>query len=1172
MKAFFGFMARWVMPVLGLVALALVIWFIGPLIAIGGFEPLASTTARWTLIILLFAAWAAWRVIRIIQARRNAAKVMQGLVDVAPDPTSVATAEELATLRQRMDEALGLLKRAKLGGGERRNLYELPWYVIIGPPGSGKTTALANSGLRFPLAEQMGAGAVRGVGGTRNCDWWFADEAVLLDTAGRYTTQDSHAAVDKAAWLGFLDLLKKQRSRRPIDGAFVAISLSDLLLGSDSERAAHAVAIRSRVQELYTQLGVRFPVYVMLTKLDLVPGFMEFFEGLSKEERAQVWGMTFTLDDGKSAEGPLQVFRSEFDALEARLNERLVERLQQERDPARRDLIYGFPQQFAALREALAGFLDGVFKPNPYEERVLLRGVYLTSGTQEGSPIDRLIGAMAQSMSLDRQHLARQTGTGRSYFIERLLRDVVFGERGLVGANPKVERQKRWLARGVIAATVVLVLGTAAVWFASFRANQAYIAAVDARVQPLRGELQALSPAQREVLAVQPLLNAIRNVSGDAPGWAEGFGLYQGDMLDSEASSVYRKLLIAVMAPRVLARLEEQLRAGGNSDFLYEGLKAYLMLGEAERYDADFIKAWIALDWDRSLPRDLLPEQREALNQHLAALYDRQPPVVRLDEHLIEDVRRQLQRLSVAQRAYDRVKRQKLPDGIPDFRISEAAGRDAALVFTRKSGKPLNEPLSGFYTQRGYREAFLVGSVSQAGTLAEEQWVLGRSLDDGQDAAALALEVRRLYVQDYMRQWDALLADLDFVPVTSVAQAADVLRVLSGPTSPLKKLLQAVAKETDLQKEERLVAEKLKERGGDTVDRLKQQLGSLVGQSEEGAAQVLATEMDPITAHFAELNSLVEDGDGQPPAIDVLLQDLNALYVQVSAMSGASGDALLGESRNQTTAAADQVRLSAERQPPVVQGFLRSVVGSTTGTMMGGIRNQLNAAWMSEVVSVYRQSLAGRYPLDRGSSRDATLDDFGHFFGQGGVLDSYFRRYLQPYVDTSASTWRWQPGAAQKLGIGSGVLQTFQRAASIREAFFRSGGTQPMVRFELRPVAMDASIEQFQLDLDGQQFTYDHGPARPVAMQWPSANGTGVVRLNISPASVTGRSGITLEGPWAWFRLLDQSDLAQGNSPDRFTLRMRVDNASISSELRASSAFNPFRRQVVSGFSLPERL
>ncbi|WP_241357023.1 type VI secretion IcmF C-terminal domain-containing protein, partial [Escherichia coli] len=91
---------------------------------------------------------------------------------------------------------------------------------------------------------------------------------------------------------------------------------------------------------------------------------------------------------------------------------------------------------------------------------------------------------------------------------------------------------------------------------------------------------------------------------------------------------------------------------------------------------------------------------------------------------------------------------------------------------------------------------------------------------------------------------------------------------------------------------------------------------------------------------------------------------------------------------------------------------------------------------------------------------------------------------LQPYVDTSASTWRGQPGAAQKLGVNPGVLHTFQRAAAIRDAFFRSGGMQPTVRFELKPVTMDAAISQFILDLDGQQLTYDHGPARPVALQW----------------------------------------------------------------------------------------
>nr|WP_222938244.1 type VI secretion system membrane subunit TssM [Pseudomonas chlororaphis] len=1163
-------MVRWVVPLLGLLALSLVIWFLGPLIVVAGHEPLASAAVRWALIALLFLAWIGMRVLRIVQARRNAAKVMQGLAAVAPDAASVATAEELATLKQRMDEALQLLKRSKLGGNERRTLYELPWYVIIGPPGSGKTTALVNSGLHFPLAEQMGGGAIRGVGGTRNCDWWFTDEAVLLDTAGRYTTQDSHAAVDKAAWLGFLDLLKNQRKRRPIDGAFVAISLSDLLLGSEAERSAHARAIRARVQELYSQLGVRFPIYVMLTKFDLVPGFMEFFDALSKEEREQVWGVTFALDDGKSPQGPLARFDEEFTALEARLTERLVERLQQERDPSRRDLIYGFIQQFAALRHNLSSFLEGVFKPNPYEERALLRGLYFTSGTQEGSPIDRLIGSMAQSMNLDRQHLARQTGTGRSYFITRLFRDVAFGERGLVGSNPKVERRQRWITRGVLAASAVVLLAVTAIWVASYRANQVYIAEVDSRLAPLKGQVESLSPAQREVLAVLPLLNAIRHVADYPLSWAEGYGLYQGDMLGAEAASVYRKLLIAVLAPRLLTRIEEQLRSGGNTEFLYEGLKAYLMLASAEHYDADAIKTWINLDWDHSLPRDLAPEQRLALAEHLNALFAHKPPPARLDEALLADLRRQLQQMSVAQRVYNRVKRQKLPEGIADFRLSEAAGRDAALVFTRKSGKPLNDPLSGFYTYRGYRQAFMVASLSQSGALAEEQWVLGRPLNDNQDVASLALEVRALYFQDFLNQWETLLGDLDFVAINSIAQAADVLRVLSGPNSPLKKLLDAVAKETNLQQEDRLLAEKLKAADG-TVDKLKQQLGSLVGQTAEEDSSA-TSQVDPITARFAELNSLVAtQGDGPAP-IDDLLAQLNELYVQASAMSGASGDALLGEAKNQAVATASRVKLGAERQPPLVQKLVNSVVSATTGSMMGSIRTQLNAAWVSEVVNVYRQSLAGRYPLVNSSSREATLEDFGNFFGVGGVMDNYFRKYLQPYVNTSTSNWRWQPGAAEKLGIGPGVLQTFQRAAAIRDAYFRSGGTQPTVRFELKPVAMDASISQFLLDLDGQQLSYDHGPSRPMAMQWPSPNSLGVVRLSVTPPTSTGRSGLTLEGPWAWFRLLEQSDLTQGNAPDRFTLRMRVDTASISCELRASSAFNPFKGRLVSGFSLPERL
>ncbi len=324
----------------------------------------------------------------MIKDNRREKALAAGITEIGPDEKAKerdrATAEEVAVVDDRLKEALKTLKTSKTGAGKK--LSQLPWYMFIGPPGAGKTTALINSGLKFPLADKEGPSALRGVGGTRNCDWWFTDEAVLIDTAGRYTTQDSQADVDSAGWLGFLRLLKKHRRRQPINGVIVAISLSDLSVLSDDERMAHAKAVRRRIRELNDELGVRPPVYVMFTKADLVAGFVEFFENMGKEEREQVWGATFALDDGKDADGAVAQFRPEFDLLLERLNDRMLERVHQEPDIRRRRLIYGFPQQVASLRDVAADFLNETFRPSRLEPRSLLRGVYFASGTQDGTP------------------------------------------------------------------------------------------------------------------------------------------------------------------------------------------------------------------------------------------------------------------------------------------------------------------------------------------------------------------------------------------------------------------------------------------------------------------------------------------------------------------------------------------------------------------------------------------------------------------------------------------------------------------------------------------------------------------------------------------------------------------------------------------------------------------
>ncbi|MEL6220967.1 MAG: type VI secretion system membrane subunit TssM, partial [Pseudomonadota bacterium] len=195
-------------------ALGAAIWYFGPLIQWGDWIPLDSVEERLIAIgvvagVVVLGTILAWYLRRRRRLKLEN-KIVEGATEEAEvDQRDVQSQAEIAELQGRMREAMAILKKSKLGGkGGRKSVYQLPWYIIIGPPGAGKTTAIVNSGLKFPLADKMGKAAITGIGGTRNCDWWFTNEAVLIDTAGRYTTQESDVEADSKSWLGFLDILK----------------------------------------------------------------------------------------------------------------------------------------------------------------------------------------------------------------------------------------------------------------------------------------------------------------------------------------------------------------------------------------------------------------------------------------------------------------------------------------------------------------------------------------------------------------------------------------------------------------------------------------------------------------------------------------------------------------------------------------------------------------------------------------------------------------------------------------------------------------------------------------------------------------------------------------------------------------------------------------------------
>lgn len=1186
MRRLLGFFTHpWLIRGLGLLALSGLIWFAGPLFAFAQWRPLESATARLSVILLLLAGYAAVKLWRWLRARRANARMLDGLLKPATPGSSEPSAQEVEAkeLRRRFEEAVDVLRNARLGeAGKssglvallarfgRRQLYELPWYIIIGAPGSGKTTALLNAGLHFPLAKQMGNQAIRGVGGTRNCDWWFTDQAVLLDTAGRYTTQESDQAVDAAAWHGFLDLLRKNRARRPINGAIISVSVSELLQQTPAQREAHADALRARVQELHERLGIRFPIYVLVTKCDMLAGFMEFFADFGKEERAQVMGFSFPLE---GAEVSTDSFTREFAALENSLYARLPERLRQERDMRKRALLYGFPQQYSAASEILAGFLGKVFTPSAFTEKPQLRGVYFTSGTQEGSPIDRVMGSLARGLGLERQLLPAQSASGRSYFLTRLLQEVVFLEQGLAGTNLKWERRRALLQWGGLLLAGLLTLSLAVSWTLSYLGNRAYLDEVATRLSTLDDSVKALTiaPGNSDIVGLLPALRGVRQLATPVGDHMLGFGLSQHDKLEDAGQQAYVRLLQEAFLPRLTYLVEDRLRRTGsdNPELLYEWLKAYLMLQEPEYLDANGLTALLQLEWEDSLPREVDAPQRQELQEHLRALLERRAKTpVPLDDALITQVRMSLPQ-GLAERVYSRLKREGVGEDIPEFSVDKAAGPSAPLVFQRQSGLPLTQGIPGLFTRDGYRQAFLKTYQDVARQLAtEEAWVLGlpRRDIDATESARIEAEVRRLYLQEYAAVWEQLLADLKLIPITSLRQGVQIAGILSAVDSPLPRLLRAVAHETTLGQSmagEATALDKAEQKIAETGERLRRIMGA---RSDAEAAPAGPRPEAIVDDRFVEIRRQVESaGEGQAAPIDGTLQVLKELYTQLTAAQLAVDG---GQAPPQSEVPT-KLRAEAARMPEPLRSLMLTLSATSAGQALGSVRAHLSGELNNSIGVFCRQAIAGRYPFARGSNRDVTPEDFARLFAPGGLMDQFFQTKLSPYVDISTRPWSFRRIGEASMGSGSAALPQFQRAQVLRDVFFR-GGNLPNLRLEFKPLEMDASITQFILDVDGQLVKYSHGPTLPSSVQWPGPRGSNQVRLQVLPTS--GVSGQVFEGPWALFRMFERVRMDAAGQPERFHVTFDVDGRKARFEIRTASVQNPFRLPELQQFQCPGAL
>ena len=1194
-----------ILIVLGVVAFSAMIWFGGPLIGVGDVRPLEGFWPRFLIVFLAFAILIGVYGTKFYLKRKAEKELEAALREQEEDDA------EASILSEKMADALETLKRSS---GKRTFLYDLPWYVIIGPPGAGKTTALVNSGLKFPLQEDGSPTSIAGVGGTRYCDWWFTEDAVLIDTAGRYTTQDSDAEADKKSWNNFLGLLKRNRPKQPINGVIIAISLEDLMTLPEQEVRAHATAIRKRLLDIHQELKVEFPVYALFTKADLVSGFMEYFGNFTEGRRRKVWGHTFQTNDRKR--NMIAELPKEYDALVTRLTEEIPDRLHEEPDPITRIGIFGFPAQFANLRDIVNSFVNTVFEKTRYHANANLRGFYFSSGTQEGTPFDQLLGVMARNFRGQSTEGAF-AGAGKSFFLHDLLKQVIFEEAGWVSRDMGAVRRALILRYGSFAAIGLVTVVIGGLWLWSFANNRALIESAEKAADEYRviaaPELENNVIKDSEFHKVLDLLHKLRymptgyNNRKQPVPTEEGFGLSQRERLVASSVTSYRDALERMFRSRLILRLEQQIEENIHEPiFTYEAIKVYLMLGgKAPRVDKELVVAWMTRDWEENLYQGAANAKgREDLELHLRAMLDLdvgRKPSFELNGPLVEEAQRSLVRMNVADRAYALIKSASLTAPIENWVVSAIGGPDTPLVFETVDGSDIEDLyVSGFYTYRGFHDYFLTQLAEVADKLLEEQWVMGELGE--QEAVesqfnSLGPDLLELYRKDFIAAWEKVLSNIKLRSMSADKPQYIVLSAASSATSPIRQLFESIALETQLTKEQEdsggilagvgvggggtelagdvaeIAAQRIRARANGlarigidlAIRKSQRRAGSTFGGSSgsSGSKRIPGANIE---AYFKPYHVLVDGNPGQRP-IDALVQNFNEIYQSLAL--AASNPSQAQAATNKLQVEVVNLRANSSRLPKplarMVQGAAEDFDSDAADTNIA----QLNQQLASTVTRVCQRVVSNRYPFVSRSRREVPIADFARIFAPNGIIDRFFATNLAPLADMSGNVWKWKDDTKLGRELSNKTLRDFQRAAQIKEAYFPSGGTMPAIQITVNKGTLSGDADAALLEVNGNVLQVDHTAATSQSFLWPGGGG-GSARVAILPEIPGRRSEFSVSGPWAFKRLLEAGSVSRRG--DRITARFVIGGREVSYRIQVGSLSDPFTLKALQQFKCPAGL
>jgi type VI secretion system protein ImpL len=1112
----------------------------------------------------LLAGWGAFWGARYHYRKRSAAMLGETVAPASQERVAGPGGSEVMVLRKSMLQAITTIKTSKLGlNSGAAALYELPWYMIIGNPAAGKSSAVGHSGLQFPIA---GTKAVQGVAGTRNCDWFFTTDGILLDTAGRYSVVDA----DRAEWFSFLALLRKYRRRAPINGILICVSVAELMGANPKKSIELAKSLRTRVQELTERLGVFAPVYVIFTKADLIAGFSDFFHDTGRAERDRVWGATIRYNRRSTHQDVVAFFDQHFDELHDGLKEMSLASMAGNRSARMRPGVFTFPLEFASIKTPLRAFLATLFEENTYQFKPVFRGFYFTSALQEGSVQDLSSKRVANRFDLAlREQQAGEAEEQCGFFLLDLFRKVIFADKELVAryTSPTSARLKY----GAFFAATVLLGCSLGLWSWSYMGNRQLVANVQADLAKVVSLQAKRTDLQARLEALEILQDRIEQLEKyrDSKPWMLGFGLYQGGALERKLRDEYYGGVREVMLQPVGAALESLLtqmnanagrldaapaaapaRAGQpyqdasptSSADGYNALKTYLMLNDKSRAEASHLNDQLTRYWRGwleasrgAMPREQMIRSAERLMSfYVSQIGDPGWPQLTAKLSLVDTARENLRRVVRGTPARERV--------YADIK-ARAGTRFAAVTVARIVGEQDQAlvvgsvAVAGAFTRDAW-EKFVSGAIKDASNkeLQSSDWVLKTAVKDDLTLEGSPEQIQKslteLYKAEYTREWLKFVQGVTISELGSFEGSVRAMNRLGDPqTSPLAKLLTAIYQETSWDNPSAARANMARVETGllawfkqSILQRAPSEARNIADLPPDAARPRSgeAPAMGPIGREFAGVAKLVGLREKEASLMSGYLDNLSRLRGRLNTLKNQGDPGPGAKQFMQQTLEGSGSELSdalkfvdeqmlvgmSDSQKVALRPILVRPLIQTFAVIVMPSELELNKTWRAQVLDPFQRSLAGKAPFAAGAA-EASAAEIGQVFGPDGAIAKFVSTSMGPLVVRRGDMLAARTWADIGITLAPQAVASFPGwIAPLAANGVAAAGPQTV--FQLLP-AQTPGVAEFTVEIDGQQMRYRNTTPAWSNMVHPGPQGMQGAR--ISAVTADGRTVDLLNEP-----------------------------------------------------------